>query len=394
MRRNIFQDNTGSEFWEKAKKIIPGGNQILSKRPERFLPKFWPTYYKKAKGCVIWDLDGNKYYDFASMGVGSCVLGYADQDVDNAVIKSIRNGSMCSLNANEEIQLSEKLIDLHPWAEMCRFSKSGGEACAIAIRIARAFTKKSKIVFCGYHGWQDWYIASNLSNKKNLDNQLLSGLDASGVPRELIGTSLPFEYNQINQLKKILSHNKNEIAAIIMEPVRTKLPENNFLNDVRELATENKIPLIFDEITSGFRMNCGGVHMHLGVMPDLAIFGKALANGYPISAVIGKKNIMESAQDTFISSTFWSERIGYTAALSNIKKFEEKKVHSELIKYGKLINECWYKLSKKYEIGIEINGIEPLTTLKFKGKNSLILQTLYAKFMLEQGFLVIEDNKQ
>ena len=182
MRRNIFKDNTGSEFWEKAKKIIPGGNQILSKRPERFLPKFWPTYYKKAKGCVIWDLDGNQYYDFASMGVGSCVLGYADKDIDSAVIKSIRNGSMCSLNANEEIQLSEKLIDLHPWAEMCEVLKIRRRGLCNSYQNCKSFYKKSKIVFCGYHGWQDWYIASNLSNKKNLDNQLLSGLDASGVP--------------------------------------------------------------------------------------------------------------------------------------------------------------------------------------------------------------------
>ena len=382
------QSNLGPKLWKKAKKLIPGGNQILSKRPERFLPKFWPTYYKKAKGCKVWDLNGNQYYDFAQMGVGACVLGYADDDVDNAVINAIRNGSSSSLNSYEEIQLSEKLIHLHPWANMCRFSKSGGEACSVAIRIARASSNKSKIVFCGYHGWQDWYIASNLNNKKNLDTQLLPGVNPTGVPKELEGTSIPFEYNDINALQKILFENKNDIAAIIMEPIRSKLPENNFLLNVKELARENNIILIFDEITSGFRMNCGGAHMWLNIEPDMAIFGKGIANGYPISAIIGKKHIMNAAQDSFISSTFWSERIGFAAALASIDKFEKKEVYNDLINYGETINEGWHRISNKYNIDIKISGIPPLTTLKFDYNDSLLLQTLYAKFMLKQGFLL------
>ena len=382
------RSNLGPNLWKKAKKLIPGGNQILSKRPERFLPKFWPTYYQKAKGCKVWDLNGNQYYDFAQMGVGACVLGYADNDVDNAVIKAIKNGSSSSLNSYEEIQLSEKLLQLHPWANMCRFSKSGGEACSVAIRIARASSNKSKIVFCGYHGWQDWYIASNLNNKKNLDAQLLPGLNPTGVPIELKGTSIPFEYNDINGLQKILFENKNEIAAIIMEPIRSKLPENNFLLNVKELARENNIILIFDEITSGFRMNCGGAHLWLDLEPDMAIFGKAIANGYPISAIIGKKHIMDAAQDSFISSTFWSERTGFAAALASIEKFEKKEVHKDLINYGETINEGWKKISNKFNLNIKISGIPPLTTLKFDTDESLLLQTLYAKLMLKQGFLL------
>ncbi len=381
-------NNYGQNLWSKAKKIIPGGNQLLSKRPERFLPEFWPTYYSKAKGAQVWDLENRKYFDFAQMGVGSCVLGYADKDVDSAVISSIRKGSMSSLNCYEEIDLAEELINLHPWSEMCRFSRSGGEACAIAIRIARAFTKKSKIIFCGYHGWQDWYIASNLGNNKNLDGQLLPGLTPNGVPRELIGTSLPFEYNNIEQFKDIVHKNKDDVAAIIMEPLRSTMPKNNFLHEIKNIANEIKAPLIFDEITSGFRMNCGGVHLNLGVEPDIAIFGKALGNGYPISAILGKKNIMDVAQDSFISSTFWTERVGFTAALATIKKFKNKKVNEKLIEYGKNINEGWTNLSKKYNIPIKISGIPPLTNIKFDHKEALTLQTLYAKYMLKENFLL------
>ncbi|MBU6149530.1 MAG: aminotransferase class III-fold pyridoxal phosphate-dependent enzyme, partial [Verrucomicrobia bacterium] len=161
----------GPALWEEAKALIPGGNQLLSKRSERFLPGFWPAYYQKAKGAEVWDMDGNRFYDFAAMGVGSCVLGYADKDVNNKVHQAVKLGSMSSLNSYEEILLAKELIRLHPWSGMCRFARSGGEACAIAIRIARAHTNRPNIAFCGYHGWHDWYISSNLASRTNLDNQ-------------------------------------------------------------------------------------------------------------------------------------------------------------------------------------------------------------------------------
>jgi len=378
----------GQKLWKKAKTIIPGGNQLLSKRCERFLPAYWPAYYKKAKGCEVWDLDNKHYYDFAQMGVGACVLGYADDDVDAAVTKAVQNGSMCSLNCPEEVELAEKLIILHPWAEMARFARTGGEACAIAVRIARAASRKSKVAFCGYHGWHDWYLSANLSDSSNLDGQLLPGLAPAGVPRELRETNIPFNYNKLEELEAIIDKYPNEIGVIIMEPERGTSPAPGFLEGVRKIATKIGAVLIFDEVTSGFRMNLGGIHLIRGVNPDIAVFGKALGNGYPISAIIGKRDVMEHAQESFISSTFWTERIGFTAALATIKKMEEHHVQKQLIHYGNLINDGWIALAKKHGITIHVSGIPPLTHIAFESNDGLAIQTLYTQEMLDNGFLL------
>jgi glutamate-1-semialdehyde 2,1-aminomutase len=378
----------GQELWRKAKTIISGGNQLLSKRCEKFLPDLWPAYYAKAKGCEIWDIDGNHYYDFAQMGVGSCVLGYADVDVDAAVLKAIQNGSMSSLNCPEEVELAEKLISLHPWAEMARFARTGGEACAIAVRIARAATGKSKVAFCGYHGWHDWYLSANLGDSSNLDGQLLPGLSPTGVPRELRETSIPFNYNKLNELETIIDRYPNEIGVIMMEPERGTSPDPGFLMGVRNIATKIGAVLIFDEVTSGFRMNLGGIHLIRGVNPDIAVLGKALGNGYPISAIIGRRAVMEHAQGSFISSTFWTERIGYSAALKTIDKMEQQNVQQHLVHYGTLINSVWSTLAQKHGIDIHISGISPLTHLSFVSEEALAIQTLYTQEMLERGFLL------
>jgi glutamate-1-semialdehyde 2,1-aminomutase len=381
-------DIKGIELWEKAKTIIPGGNQLLSKRSERFLPDLWPSYYSKAKGCEVWGLDGKHYFDFAQMGVGSCVLGYADNDVNSAVMKAINYGSMCTLNCFEEVELAERLIGLHPWANMVRFARTGGEACAIAIRIARAVTGKSKIAFCGYHGWHDWYLAANLLNTSLLDDHLLPGLEPSGVPVELKGTAFPFNYNKIEELEKIIEMCGNEIGAIIMEPERDQPPENGFLEKVRNIASRTGAVLIFDEITSGFRMNLGGIHLIYNVYPDIAIYGKALGNGFPISVVIGRKEVMEIAGNIFISSTFWTERIGFVAALATLKKMESHNVQKYLIHFGELINDGWKKMSVQHRLDIRISGLPPLTHISFKVENPLEAQTLYAQEMLEKGYLL------
>lgn len=380
--------NKGAKLWKEAKKIIPGGNQLLSKRSEKFLPDLWPSYYLKAKGCEVWDLELNHYYDFAQMGVGSSVLGYADKDVNAAVTQSIKDGSMCSLNCPEEIELAKILLKLHPWAQMARFARTGGEACAISVRIARAHSKKSKIAFCGYHGWHDWYLSANIGGSTNLDGQLLPGLAPLGVPRELKGTALPFNYNKIEELEKIVKENKDEIGAIIMEPCRASPPDKGFLENVRKIADRIGAILIFDEVTSGFRVNIGGIHLTYGVYPDIAVFGKALGNGFPVSAVIGKRNIMDSAQNSFISSTFWTERIGYAAAIATIRKMKKYDVPKYLVKYGELINAGWKKLSKTHNLEIEINGIPPLTHISFKCDKPLEAQTLYTQEMLEKGYLL------
>ncbi|MBI3999036.1 MAG: aminotransferase class III-fold pyridoxal phosphate-dependent enzyme, partial [Candidatus Omnitrophica bacterium] len=333
------KSNSGIKLWNEAKKLIPGGNQLLSKRAEMFLPDGWPAYYKKARGVEIWDLDDNRYIDMSIMGMGTCVLGYAYEAVDRKVRMAIDAGSMSTLNCPEEVDLAKRLIELHPWAQNVRFARTGGEACAIAIRIARAFTKRDKVLFCGYHGWPDWYLAANLTDGRNLDGQLLPDLAPLGVPRALKETSFPFNYGDLNSLKELVSKYRNEIGVIILEFARTRQPDLPFLMGVRQIASEIGSVLIFDEITSGFRMRAGGMHMLYGIEPDLVILGKAMGNGYPISAVLGKEQIMDIAQGTFISSTFWSERIGFSAACAVIEEFELKDVSAHLLQLGTFLTE-------------------------------------------------------
>ena len=378
---------SGQKLYKRAKKIIPGGNMLLSKRPEMFLPDQWPSYFGKAKGCKVWDLDGNQFIDMSLMGVGTNILGYGHPEIDEAVQRIVKDGNMTTLNCPEEVYLSEKLIELHPWASMVKLARSGGEINSVAVRIARAFNQKEKIAICGYHGWHDWYLSTNLDNNKNLDNHLLPGLHAQGVPRGLIGTTLPFNYNDIDQLEKIIKENKNEISAIKMEVSRNAGPENNFLQKVRELATENKIILIFDECTSGFRETLGGLHKKYNVEPDLALFGKALGNGYAITACIGKEKIMQAAQKTFISSTFWTERIGPTSALKTLEIMEREKSWEAITETGKFIKNKWKNLAEKHELKIRTMGLPALSGFTFDHKDSDCYKTLITQEMLKKGFL-------
>lgn len=376
-----------ANLWNRAKKIIPGGTQLLSKRSEMFLPGQWPSYFKKAKGCQVWDLDGNKYIDMYSMGIGSCILGYADPDVNKAVKKVINEGNMCTLNSPEEVELAELLLKLHPWAAKARYARTGGEAMAQAVRIARAYTGKDKIAFCGYHGWHDWYLAANLADDKNLEAHLIAGLEPRGVPRSLKGTALPFHYNKIEELKKIVAENK-DIGIIVMEPVRYQEPENGFLQKVREIANNINAVLIFDEVSSGFRFNIGGAHLKYKVYPDIAVFAKAFSNGYPMAAIIGKELIMESAQDTFISSTYWTERTGPAAAIATIKKMVKNNVPLKLEKTGLYLMKNIKKTSEKYNIKMEISGLPALMHFSFKYKEqNLAVETLFTQEMLKRGFI-------
>lgn len=378
----------GQELYIRAKKIIPGGTQLLSKRPEMFLPDQWPAYYSKADGCEVWDLDGNHYYDFAQMGVGSCTLGYNNPVVSKAVKYAIDNGAMCTLNSYEEVELAEKLISLNSWGDMVRFARTGGEINNIAIRIARAYTGKSRVAFCGYHGWHDWYISANLADDSRLDEQLLPGLSPSGVPRELINTSLPFMYNDISSLESLVDQYGESFAAIIMEPQRGTAPTKEFLQGVRNIANKIGAVLIVDEVTSGFRINIGGIYSTLGFEPDMAIYGKALGNGHPISAVVGKRDIMDAAQTSFISSTFWTERVGFVAALATIEEMERIDSPSHLVWAGKKINSIWKEAGERWGLSIHTEGIEPLTHIVFDYENPTEILTLYIQLMLEKGFLL------
>ncbi len=358
---------------------------LLSKRAEMFLPDKWPAYFDRAKGCFIWDLDGNKYIDMSIMGIGTNILGYANEEVDQVVSKAISKSNVSTLNCPEEVYLAEKLIELHPWAEMVRLARTGGEACAIAVRIARAAIGKDQIAFCGYHGWHDWYLSANLTGEVNLAEHLLPGLEPNGVPQNLKDTAIPFKYNNIKELESIIQN--HDIGVIIMEVIRNQEPEDGFLHRVRKLADRHKIVLIFDEITSGFRQNLGGIHLSYGVIPDVAIFGKTMGNGYAISAVIGKKEVMEHAQSSFISSTFWTERIGPTAALKTIELMERDNVPKVIMEYGHYVNKSWEKLGAKHELKLHISGLPSLTHFSFDSSNELIYKTLITQEMLKMGFL-------
>lgn len=384
MRNEGSGMGNGQKLWRRAKRVIPGGNMLLSKRAEMFLPEQWPAYFTKAKGSKVWDLDGKEYTDML-FAVGTSTLGYGNEEVDSAVAKAVTDGTMSSLNCPEEVFLAEKLIELHPWAEMVRFARSGGEANAIAIRIARAASGREKVAFCGYHGWHDWYLAANLSDGTGLNGHLLPGLEPNGVPNQLKGTVLPFNYNKIEELEALIKN--HEIGVIKMEVSRNLGPEDNFLHKVRDLATKHNIVLIFDECTSGFRQTFGGLHKFYGVEPDLAMFGKALGNGYAVTATIGRRKFMEAAQSTFISSTFWTERIGAVAGLKTLEVMERVKSWETITETGKEIAKIWENLGKKHSIPVRPFGLPALIKLAFETPNALAYKTIMTQEMLKRGFL-------
>ena len=388
IRRNEGADiGTGQKLYKRAKKLIPGGTMLLSKRPEMFLPEQWPSYFSKTRGCKVWDLDGKEYTDMSIMGIGTNTLGYGHPEVDDAVRKVIDQGNMSTFNCPEEVYLAEKLIELHPWADMVRFARSGGEANAIAIRIARAASGKEKVAICGYHGWHDWYLSANLGDESHLDGHLLPGLEPKGVPKELQGTTLPFVYNDFEGLETLVR--KYDIGIIKMEVSRSVEPEMGFLESVRKLATDKNIILIFDECTSGFRETFGGLHKKYGVDPDMAVFGKALGNGYAITAVIGRREIMEASQGTFISSTFWTERIGPAAGLKTLEVMEREKSWEQITEIGKDIDKRWRQLAKKYNLPLEISGLPALVCFSIPVENWLKYKTLITQEMLKQSFLAV-----
>lgn len=365
---------------------IPGGTQLLSKRPEQFAPGLWPRFYSRAKGAEVWDLDGRSYLDMSITGVGTCTLGFADEDVNAAVHGAVERGSMTTLNCREDLELADLLVELHPWAEMVRYGRAGGEAMAIAVRLARAATGRSVVAFCGYHGWHDWYIAANIADSRELDGHLLPGLEPAGVPVELRGTALPFRYNELGDLEGIAAEHGGELAAIVMEPVRDNDPAPGFLEGVRAIADRVGAVLIFDEITSGLRLNTGGVHLTFGVNPDVAVLAKALGNGYPMAAVIGIGSVMEAAQRSFISSTYWTELIGPTAAIATVTKHRTLDVGARLTEIGRSVQRGWRAAADEVGLDVRISGIPPLSHLSFLAAPQPGA-TLFTQSMLDRGFL-------
>ena len=353
--------------------FLPGGN--------------WPTYYNKAKGVNIWGIDNKKFVDFTMVGVGTSVLGYSDQDINQAAIKAVKLGSMTTLNVPEEIELAEMLIKIHPWADCARYARTGGESMSIAIRIARACTKKDKILFCGYHGWHDWYLSANLKSKKILNKHLLPDLEPTGVPKGLKDTLISFKFNDWNDIEKIVKKKAKSCAAIVLEPCRDELPKKNYLKELRIIANKNNCILIFDEITCAWRMQTSGAHKNFGVNPDIAVFGKTIANGIPMGAIIGKKHVMKFAAKTFISSAFWTEKIGPACSIAFIKKHRKLNLGKKLIFIGKEIKKIWSEAANNSNLAIEIKGIDPLASFKLVGLDWPVALTFFIQEMLKKGIL-------
>ncbi|NUQ61036.1 MAG: aminotransferase class III-fold pyridoxal phosphate-dependent enzyme [Pirellulales bacterium] len=355
-----------------------------------FAPEQWPAYFREAHGCEVVDLDGRRYIDMAIMGVSACLLGYNDPDVTEAVVRRVKSGSMCTLNSPEEVELAQLLLELHPWAGNVRYARTGGESMTVAVRVARAATGRDRIAFCGYHGWHDWYLAANRlpdGERDPLKGHLLPGLAPNGVPSQLAGTAIPFAYNDLEQLRAIFERRPGEIAAVVMEPTRAVEPKPGFLEGVRELCDRTGAALVFDEITVGWRLALGGAHLRYGVEPDIAVFAKAMGNGHPMAAIIGRAAVMQAAQESFISSTYWTEGVGPTAALATIRKMQRIDVRSHVARIGTQWRETMRPLADKHGIPLTFSGFPAITSIGFDHPESLALQTLFTVRMLDHGIL-------
>lgn len=365
------------ELLKRAKKVIPCATQTLSKGYTQWSVGACPLFLKSSKGCQVYDVDGNAYIDYG-MGLGPFILGYCDPDVNRAVSEQLEKGTMFTLPSPLETEVAEIIVEKVPCAEMVRFGKNGSDATSAAVKLARAYMGKEKIIICGYHGWHDWYIASTERNK--------------GIPKCYKDLVIPLKYNDIEGLKEIIKKYKDEIAGLIMEPVTAIPPENNFLEEVRKITKENNIVLIFDELFTGFRWSIGGAQKYFNVTPDLACFGKAVANGYPISVITGKKEIMEKFEEVFFSFTYGGETLSLAAVVATIKKLEAEDVYGHIEKWGNYLKEEIKKLIIKHNLEkyISIIGYPFKTVFNFSGvDNPMEIKTFFQQECAKRGVLFI-----
>jgi glutamate-1-semialdehyde 2,1-aminomutase len=375
------------DLHRRALELIPGGAQLISRRPTRYAQGISPIFAERAKGARFWDVDGNEYIDWVS-GIGAIILGYCDPVVDEAVRRQISTGTMYSINHELEIELAEELSRTIPCAEMVRYAKCGGEACAIAVRIARGVTGRDKVLFCGYHGWHDWYLAANLGAEANLNAHLFPGIEPTGVPQALAGTALPFPSGNLAALGELLDAHKGQVAAVIMEPLRSELPPTGYLDGVQKLCKQHGIVLIFDEVSSGFRIRLGGVQEFAGVTPDMAIFAKAISNGYPMAAVVGRREVMEPAGRMFISSTYWSDTIGLRAALTTIQELRRRGVPTYLQQLGTQLQDRLNQAAAETGLKVRCGGLSVHPALAFQTEDAVLknkLSTLFIQEMAKRG---------
>ena len=376
MSRSLAKSN---EYLERAKKIIPSCTQTFSKGPTQFVQGVAPIYLERGEGSHVFDVDGNEYIDYP-LALGPITLGYNYQRVNEAIIKQLKDGITFSLMHPLEVELAELLVDIIPCAEMVRFGKNGSDATSAAVRAARAYTGRDIIACCGYHGWQDWYIGTTTRNK--------------GVPKPVSDLTLTFEYNNINSLEEIFNRHPGEIAGVIMEPVGVTEPENNFLEQVKELTHKNGAVLIFDEIVTSFRIALGGAQEYYDVVPDLTACGKGMANGMPVSAVVGKREIMEIFDEIFFSFTFGGEALSLAASIATIREMKEKKVIEHMWRVGRKFQDGYNEIVRK--LGLDVNtqcvGLAPHTVITFNddnGNESLEIKSLVQQELLKRGILFL-----
>lgn len=342
------------ELFEQAKGLVPGG-VLGARRPADFIQGEYPIFLDHGKGGRVTDVDGNEYVDFLC-GYGPVILGYREEEVDEAVIRQIRDKGFCfSLTQRYQNDLAEKLRQLVPCSELSIFLKTGSDATTASIRIARAHTGRVKVMRCGYHGWHDWCVEMK-----------------GGIPEKLYEDVFEFRYNDLDQLQDLMKVHGDRTAAIIMTPFGHPLhqkmeePKPGFLEGVRELASKYGAVLVFDEVRTGFRLSMGGAQKLYGVTPDLAVLGKGMANGYAISVVTGKKEIMADAADKlFISSTFFPNSDGYVAALKTIEILERDKVLDAIWKKGETFMGSIREILGKYDVGAELSGVAPMFFITF-----------------------------
>jgi glutamate-1-semialdehyde aminotransferase len=375
-KRKLTKSN---EYLKRAEQIIPSLTQTLSKGPTQFVQGVAPTYLERGRGSHVWDVDGNEYIDYV-MALGPVILGYNYPRVNEAITQQLKKGISFSLMHPLEVELAELLAEVIPCAEMVRFSKNGADVTTAAIRVSRAYTGREKIAQCGYHGWLDWTICTTTRDK--------------GVPKQMKNLTLPFKYGSIETLEKIFDENKNEIAAVIMEPIGIEEPSRYFLEKIEELTHENGALLIFDEIVTGFRMALGGAQEYFGVTPDLACFGKAMANGMPLSTIVGKKEVMKEFQNVFFSLTFGGETLSLAASLATINEIKEKNVIEHIWKQGNKLKDGYNELAKKFGIDsyTKCLGWGPRTIIQFlnkEGNEWLELKSLFQQEVVKRNILWI-----
>jgi glutamate-1-semialdehyde 2,1-aminomutase/spore coat polysaccharide biosynthesis protein SpsF len=361
----------------KAQGLIPSCTQTFSKGPTQFIQGVAPVFLARGQGSHVWDVDDNEYIDYP-MALGPIILGHNYHAVTEAVMRQMQEGTTFSLPHPLEVEVAELLCDIIPCAEMVRFGKNGSDATSGAVRLARAFTRRDIIACCGYHGWQDWYVGITSRSK--------------GVPEAVRGLTIPFEYNNIQSLERIFAEHPGQVAAVIMEPVGVVQPENGFLEQVRAITEREGALLIFDEVVTGFRVALGGAQEYFGVLPDLACFGKAMANGYPLAAIVGRREIMELFDEVFFSFTFGGETLSLTAAKATITEMKEKNVISHLWEQGQKLKDGYNVLAREFGVEgyTECIGPPPRTVITFKdenGEESLALKSLFQQECLKRGVL-------